>query len=92
MLRMHSLPAARHDASTGETSYPSAEALARSMRLPVVACPISKFLYGTTVLLLDEGASHALLAAAGHLRGTDAHEAAMSILRDRAWCLAERAS
>jgi hypothetical protein len=67
-----------------DETYPRAEALADSMRLPLVACPVHKELYGTVVPVLDEDAARRVLSGAGHLVGTPAHDAAMEVLRHRA--------
>jgi hypothetical protein len=75
---------------TNQPSFPAAEDLARRMRLPLTACPVTRELYGYTVPLLDRGLAARQLAAAGHPVGTPAHEAAMGILEARAALFAER--
>lgn len=74
----------------GHTTHPAAEALARRMRLPLTACPVTRELYGHTVPVLDRARAARDLAAAGHRVGTGAHEAAMAILEARVALLAER--
>jgi hypothetical protein len=65
------------------SSHPAAEALARRMRLPLTPCRVTRELYGHTVPLLDRPLAVRQLAAAGHLVGTGAHEAALAILEAR---------
>lgn len=66
------------------SSHPAAESLARSMRLPLAVDPVTRELYGYIVTVLDRPLAARLLARAGHLVGTEAHDAAMAILEDRA--------
>ena len=46
--------------------------------------PVTRELYGYIVTVLDRPLASRLLARAGHLVGTEAHDAAMAILEDRA--------
>ena len=65
------------------SSHPAAEALARSMRLPITVDPVTRELYGHAVPVLDRTLAAGQLARAGHLVGTPAHDAAMAILEAR---------
>jgi hypothetical protein len=62
-------------------AYPKAEQFARTMMVPVVACPVTKELYGLTVPLLDRNAATMELDRAD-IRGP-AREAALAILEER---------
>lgn len=65
------------------TTYPAAEAFAKSMQLPITVCKVTRELYNRTVPALNEELAGSLIAAAGFRKGTPAHEAAMGILRAR---------
>jgi hypothetical protein len=63
-------------------TYPKAEKFANTMILPVIACPITKELYGTIKLVLDIPKARNILFCAG-IRDEEAVEFAYNILRER---------
>lgn len=63
-------------------TYPRALAFARTCRLPMVVCSVTKELYGYAKPILDEGTTTRMIKDAGY-RGEEV-EAALSVLRERA--------
>lgn len=64
--------------------YPRAEQFANTIELPLVACPVTKELYGYVHPVLDQKKAVSLLCGFGLVTSDPAFEVAMDILCERA--------